>query len=265
MELLIDHFKEESEKRGTNYIELVYPHFFYNCSNYSQTNCFLCKERKKNNLFCSLFSAIDKEKSINDLINLFDYPKQPIFLLAKCKYYNNKKQIYSNMNSFPTDNLKKKPSENKIDICDCFELYTKKEEIVGIDWHCESCNSFQIAQKQLLIYKPPLYLILQLDRIQLKKVSNFWNNYGIDDTMINFPINNLDLSEYVEGPEKNKAKYNLIGAKYREVSVRNDYIYSVCKNNKKWYMYKDSKVSSTNSIVNKNAHFLFYKRKDVLD
>ena len=264
-ELLIDHFKEESEKRGTNYIELVYPHFFYNCSNYSQTNCFLCKERKKNNLFCSLFSAIDKEKSINDLINLFDYPKQPIFLLAKCKYYNNKKQIYSNMDSFPTDNLKKKPSENKIDICDCFELYTKKEEIVGIDWHCESCNSFQIAQKQLLIYKPPLYLILQLDRIQLKKVSNFWNNYGIDDTMINFPINNLDLSEYVEGPEKNKAKYNLIGAIYREVSVRNDYIYSVCKNNKKWYMYKDSKVSSTNSIVNKNAHFLFYKRKDVLD
>ena len=44
-DLLLEHFKEESERREINYIELVYPHFFYNCSYYSQANCFLCKER----------------------------------------------------------------------------------------------------------------------------------------------------------------------------------------------------------------------------
>ena len=263
-ELLIDHFKEESEKREINYIELVYPHYFYNCPYYSQTNCFLCKEKKKNNLFCPLFSeVITKDNTIKDLMQIFDYPRQPIFFLAKCKYYDVKKKIYSNMNSFPIEDMKTKPTENKIDICDCFELYTKKESIIGMDWFCESCNSIQLAQKQLLIYKPPLYLILQFDRIQNSKKNNYWNNYGIDDTLINFPINNLDLQEYVEGPEKNKAIYNLYGVIYREVSVRNDYIYSVCKNNKKWVMYKDSKFVGTNSIVNKNAHFLFYKRKDL--
>ena len=263
-ELLIDHFKEESEKREINYIELVYPHYFYNCSYYSQTNCFLCKEKKKNNLFCPLFSElITKDNSIKDLMQIFEYPKQPIFFLAKCKYYDVKKKNYSNMNSFPIDDIKSKSTENKIDIYDCFELYTKKESIIGMDWFCESCNSIQVAQKQLLIYRPPLYLILQFDRIQNNKKNNYWNNYGIDDTLINFPINNLDLQEYVEGPDKNKAIYNLYGVIYREVSVRNDYNYSVCKNNRKWVMYKDSKCLGTNLIVNKNAHFLFYKRKDL--
>ena len=261
-ELLLEHFKEESEKREMNYIELVYPHFFYNCSAHSQTNCFLCKERKKNTLFCPLLSAINKNKSVQDLMNLFEYPKQPIFFLAKCKYYDLKKQFYSNMIIFPSEVQNKKNTENKLDIYDCFELYTKKESIVDMDWFCESCNNYQIAQKQLLIYKPPLYLIIQFDRFQARKSSSIWNNYGIDDSLISFPINNFDIGEYVEGPEKNKAKYNLYAAINREVSARGDSIYSVCKNGKKWMLFKDTKVQGTNAIVTKSAHFLFYKRQD---
>ena len=264
-DLLIDHFKEESERIDKIYIELSYPHYFCNSSFYSQTNCMLCKEKKKNSLFCDLFSSIDKNKTIKDLMNLFEYPKQPIILLARCKYYDPKKQIYSNMNSFPLDTPNKKNPENKLDIYDCFEIYTKKESLIDMEWPCESCNSNQIAEKQLLIYKPPLYLIIQFDRFSFRKSLSIFNNYGIDDSLITFPINNLDLGEYVEGPEKNKAKYNLYGAIYREISVKSDYIYSVCKNNKQWIMYKDSKVGVAKEIVNKNAHFLFYKRQDIND
>ena len=264
-DLLLDHYKEESERRQFNYIELVYPHFFCNSPFYSQANCFLCKEKKKNSLFCPLFSSIEKNKTIKDLMNLFEYPKQPIMFIAKCKYYDTKTQIYSNMNCFPSENPNKKVPENKLDIYDCFELYTKKESIVGMDWFCESCNSLQVAQKQLLIYKPPLYLIIQFDRFSARKSVNYWNNYGIDDSLIHFPINNLNIEEYVEGPEKKKAKYNLYAAIYREISPRNDSIYSVCRNNKKWIMYKDTKVLLTNAIVNKNAHFLFYRREDIKD
>ena len=264
-DLLLEHFKEESERREINYIELVYPHFFYNCSYHSQANCFLCKERKKNSLFCPLLSAIDKDASVQDLMNLFEYPKQPIFFLAKCKYYDLKKRFYKNMESFPSEISNKKNVENKLDIYDCFELYTKKETIEEMDWFCESCNSFQIPQKQLLIYKPPLYLIIQFDRYQAKKSPTIWNNYCFDDILISFPINNLDIGEYVEGPEKNKAIYNLYGVICREVSARSDYIYSACKNNKKWFMFKDIKVLGINALVNKNAHFLFYKRQDLND
>ena len=264
-DILIDHFKEESERLDKIYIELSYPHYFCNSSFYSQTNCILCKEKKKNSLFCDLFSSIDKNKTVKDLMKLFEYPKQPIILLARCKYYDTKKQIYSRMNSFPSDTLNKKTPENKLDIYDCFEIYTKKESLIDMEWPCESCNSNQIPEKQLLIYKPPLYLIIQFDRFSFRKSLSIFNNYGIDDSLITFPINNLDLGEYVEGPDKNKAKYNLYGAIYREISVKSDYIYAVCRNNKQWIMYKDSKTGVAKEIVNKNAHFLFYKRQDIND
>ena len=264
-DILLDHFKEESERLDKIYIELSYPHYFCNSSFYSQANCLLCKEKKKNSLFCDLFSYIDRNKTIKDLMNLFEYPKQPIIFLARCKYYDTKKQIYSNMNSFPLDTPIKKSQDNKLDIYDCFEIYTKKESLNDMEWPCESCNSNQIPEKQLLIYKPPLYLIIQFDRFSFRKSLSIFNNYGIDDSLITFPINKLDLGEYVEGPDKNKAKYNLYGAIYREISVKSDYIYAVCKNNKQWIMYKDSKVGVAKEIVNKNAHFLFYKRQDIND
>ena len=126
------------------------------------------------------------------------------------------------MNSFPLDTPIKKSQDNKLDIYDCFEIYTKKELLNDMEWPCESCNSNQIAEKQLLIYKPPLYLIIQFDRFSFRKSLSIFNNYGIDDSLITFPINNLDLGEYVEGPEKNKAKYNLYGAIYREISVKSN-------------------------------------------
>ena len=260
-DLLLDHFKEESEKRDNNYIELVYPHYL--CSNnYSMNNCILCKEKRKNSLFCSLLSSLDKDKTIKDLMDIFDYPKQPIFFMAKSRYYDEKKRIYSNISPFSSENKNTKPPENKIDIYDCFELYTKKGVIQGMDWFCESCNSLQVAQKQLLIYKLPLYLIIQFDRMSLRKSISIFNS-GVDDTFINFPINNLNLEEYVEGPEKNKSKYDLYAIIYREMSIKGESTYCVCKNDKRWVMFKDNKVSRANNIVNKNVHFLFYKRQDL--
>ena len=257
-DLLIDHFKNESEKGKNNYIKLVFPHYFCNSPFYPDTNCFLCNDKRKNSLFCNLFDNIDKNKTIKDLLKIFKYPEQPIIFLAKCKYYDLKKQFYSNISPFHMEN-NKKVFENKLDIYDCFELYTKKNIYEDMIWPCESCNSMESPQKQILIYKPPLYLILQLDRILYKKGGNF--NNVVDDNLITFPINNLDLTEYVEGPEKNKAIYNLYAAIYKESSN----IYAICKNNKKWINYKDNKVFGTNQIVNKNVHFLFYRRTDLPD
>ena len=263
-DLLIEHFKTESEKRKFNYIELVIPHYFNNSSYYSGAICPICNEKRKNSLFCPLISDKNKDKTIKDLILLFKYPEQPIFFLAKCKYYDPKKQIYSNISSFSIKNNNKKVKEKKLDIYDCFELYTKKESIYGMDFPCEQCKSIQIPQRQKLIYKPPLYLIIQLERITTNlRGSYFKNNYIVDETLIDFPINNLDIREYVEGPEKNKAKYNLYGIIDREISSRNDNIYSICKNKNKWIMYKDNKLVGTNSLINKNVNYLFYRREDL--
>ena len=258
-DLLIDHFKEESETTEKNYIELVVPHYFGNSSYYSQANCPICKDKRKYNYFCPLFSSIDKEKTIKDLLTLFDYPNNPIFLLAKCKFYDEKKTIYSNMNPFSIERVSKKLEDNKIDIYDCFEAYTKKLPITNLKWSCKSCKSEQIPYQQVFLHRPPLYLIIQLDR-SIKKTAF---GKSCDETFISYPINDLDISEYIDSSENFITTYNLYGVIYRELSFMSDYTYATCQNNKKWVMYKDKNISRGEKIVNKNAHFLFYKRNDL--
>jgi len=258
-DLLIEHFQNESEKRFINYIELVVPHYFCNSVYYSGAICPICNDKRKNSLFCPLFSAIDKQKTIDDLLILFKYPDQPVILLAKCKYYDPQKQIYSNMNCFPTDNSKKSNDSNRpLDIYDCFDLYTRKEKFNKL--FCENCKEITTIKKEIIIHKLPLYLILQLNRISYKKGSRI-----VDDTLINIPENNLDIGEYVQGPEKNKAKYNLYAVINREISSRNENNYSVCKNNKIWVTYKDGKMVTKKSFIDKHNHFLFYRRGDLPD
>ncbi len=85
----------------------------------------------------------------------------------------------------------------------------------------------------------------------------------MDNTLISIPINNLDLTKYVEGP-KNKInyKYNLYAIIYKDISSRNDFTYCNCKNGNKWILFKDNKIQITTELINKNVHFLFYKRED---
>ena len=258
--LLLDYYKDESEKEKSNYIELVYPHYFCN-SQLATSTCFLCKEKTKNTLFCPLFASIDKDQTIKDLLQKFEYPKQPIILLGKCKYYDTNKKYYSNMISFPNKKENKKPIENKLNLYNCFQLYTKKETLEDIDWFCEACNSIQICEKQLTIYNLPIYLIIQIDRFAIKKL-NSKNN--VDNTFLSIPINNLNLTKYVEGPEKNKTKfiYNLYAIIYKDISSRNEFTYCTCKNGNKWFSFKDGKIQVAGELINKNVHFLFYKRED---
>ena len=259
--LLMDYYKDESEKRNVNFIELVYPHYFCNNSQYSSATCFLCKEKTKNTLFCPLFSSLDKDLSIKDLIQKFDYPKQPIIFLAKCKYFDINKKYYTNMNCFYNKRESVKKPENKLDIYNCFQLNSKKETLHDIDWFCEGCNSIQICEKQLSIYHLPIYLIIQIDRLALKKINN---KNSVDNTFLNIPVNNLDLNKFVEGPDKNKEnyKYNLYAIIYKDISSKNDFTYCTCKNGNKWILFKDNKIQVVNELINKNVHFLFYKRED---
>ena len=259
--LLTEYHRNQSEKEEINYIELVYPHYFCNNSILSLTTCSLCKEKTRTNLFCPLFSSIDRDLTIKDLIERLDYPIQPIILLAKSSYFDKNKNYYRGVNCFYTKKENIKKQENKLDLYNCFQLYTKKETLRDTDWFCNICNSKQICEKQLVIYSLPLYLIIQIDRFALKKINNKNN---VDNTLISIPINNLDLTEYVEGNKKNKIKYkyNLYAIIYKDISSKTDFTYYACKTGSIWVLFKDNKIQKPNDLINKNIHFLFYKRED---
>ena len=66
-------------------------------------------------------------------------------------------------------------------------------------WYCDVCKEHVNATKKVDIYKAPEYLILHLNRNEEKK----------DYTMINFPLEGLDMTEYVINQQVNIENINM--------------------------------------------------------
>ncbi|KAF8108974.1 hypothetical protein N665_0104s0281 [Sinapis alba] len=159
------------------------------------------------------------------------------------------------------------PSKLKrsISLLSCLEEYLA-EEPLGPDnrWFCPECKEKRQANKKLDLWKLPEILVLQLKRFRssnkqhlVKKIEKF----------VNFPINDLDLSEYV----KNKNDQSYL---YELYAVSNHYsgIGGVCHytayakliDYNKWYHFNDTLVSplvNESDIKSSAAYLLFYRRR----
>ena len=79
---------------------------------------------------------------------------------------------------------------------------------------------------------------------------------------IDFPIQNLDLTEYSIGNDYQKIKYNLIGV----INHYGDGFYghytANCLNRNNWYCFDDETISkiTKDKIVTDSAYILFYQK-----
>ena len=81
---------------------------------------------------------------------------------------------------------------------------------------------------------------------------------------MNFPLDNLNLSKYCDGYDKNKSIYDLYGISNHD----GNHYYSYCKNpNSKWYCFNDSRVSEIDisNLITEKAYCLFYKKRELLN
>ncbi len=91
---------------------------------------------------------------------------------------------------------------------DCFTLYTKTEKLSENDyWYCSKCKSFEPSTKKFDIWSLPKVLVLQLKRFSYSR--NFRDKI---DSLVDYPIRDLDLAEYLiqEDTQGVCTKYNLI-------------------------------------------------------
>ena len=93
--------------------------------------------------------------------------------------------------------------EEKKTIYDCLDLFTREEIMKNI--LCEKCNKKTNFKKRLEIDKFPKYLTLILKRFKYTKM--FTTKI---DNLIQFPLENLDMTNYLT-PKEGKIKYNLFG------------------------------------------------------
>lgn len=150
-------------------------------------------------------------------------------------------------------------SKNKsVSIYDCFKNFVKLEKLEeNNEWYCPECKKLQKATKKMEIYKSPHILIVHLKR--------FKNNSKID-TVVDFPINGLNVSNYVMSNEEGVPLiYDLFAIANHYGSMGFGHYISYAKNpyDNKWYEFDDSHVSrkSENDLITSSAYVLFYRRR----
>ena len=82
-----------------------------------------------------------------------------------------------------------------------------------------------------------------------------------------FPIDELDLSNYVIGYKKETYKYELYGVCNHSGGVMGGHYTSYIKNaNGKWYLFNDRAVNEVKqeSVVSQKAYVLFYRKKELV-
>ena len=226
----------------------------------SYKKCPFCNSDYSEKKYCPLYFYFNK----NDIVSkLFKYSKysEPIIILARSSYYDLNKEVYPGYNFEENNTLNK--YKNIYDSLNQFG----KPEILGEDnlWDCPQCSTKRKISKWMRVFRAPNYLIIQLKRFK-KKSNSFFNFLESDknETFVSFPMKNLDLSNYMDGPEKDKCIYNLYAIINHINNFGVNHFTAYCRNNKKWVEYDDHKINyDIENPVTKEAYILFYIKKNI--
>ena len=137
----------------------------------------------------------------------------------------------------------------------CLNEFTHPEELDDDNKRkCDKCDQLTNAKRQFVFWKTPDVLIITLKRF------NFLHKNG---SLINFPIEDLDLKPYVNGYDS-RSVYDLFGVINHVGGTTGGHYYSYCKRDDgNWYEFNDTSVTpmDPSRIVSNSAYVLFYKKK----
>uniref|UniRef100_A0AAR2JDE9 Ubiquitin carboxyl-terminal hydrolase n=1 Tax=Pygocentrus nattereri TaxID=42514 RepID=A0AAR2JDE9_PYGNA len=145
---------------------------------------------------------------------------------------------------------------------ECIELFTTMETLGEHDpWYCPTCKKHQQATKKFDLWSLPRVLVVHLKRFSYNRC---WRDKL--DTVVDFPIRDLNMSEFVCDPKAGPYIYDLVAVSnhYGGMGGGHYTAYAKNKTDGKWYYFDDSSVSSASEdqIVTKAAYVLFYQRRD---
>lgn len=153
------------------------------------------------------------------------------------------------------------PTNNKSPtLIDCFDLYVEAELLDGDNCiKIETTGEKVPAKKSIMFWSFPDILVIDIKRFNALNRKN--------QIMVDFPLENLNLSKYVIGYDKNSYVYDLYGVCNHSGSVFGGHYTSFVKNaNGKWYHYNDtsvSEVSLVQHILTPKAYCFFYRKRTI--
>lgn len=257
----------------------------------------------KNCEFCPVSKTLKMNEKLSKINKIIKIPRQICFLIrfknvTNTKLYNNdnfpfdaseETKIYSYIYNNPSDDNKNdfknnSGTENKINkvkekinnkkinlaknvtIYDCLTLFNQEEKLEKDNtWYCSFCKKHQEATKKMELYKAPHILIIQLKRFKPKSQnSSITSNFnGKNQTLVEYPLEGLDLRNFIVGENTGNAIYDLFAVSQHFGNLSSGHYTSLCKNRGKWIEFDDESISQAEekSVVNTFAYLLFYKMR----
>jgi ubiquitin C-terminal hydrolase len=211
-------------------------------------------ENNKDILAKNCFNMIKEMYSENysELLKLF-YGIQVSLIRSEDKY-----EILSvKPEPFCIINLPIIENTDECSIYECFNNFTCNELLKEDNaWFNEKKNRKENVYKSLCFWSFPDIII-----IDLKRFNNYNKKIG---TLVNAPLENLNLSDYIVGYDKEVYKYDLFGVCNHLGSCSGGHYTAYVKNaNNKWYSFSDTVVAEIDNskIMTNKAYCLFYKKR----
>ena len=258
----------ELNKEFTEYFEIKesIPFKLHIVNNVPKKDKFSCEYCNRSCKYCSFnFKFSDSLLTVKKSQKI----KRPFLIYLEVLNYSEKPLCDKIMShkDFSKDLLIK---SKEINIYDCFEAFRTEEKLEKDNsWYCSNCKKNQEAFKKLEIYRAPNILIVQLKRFDCK-TENIYEGMlknKKNDSLVVFPLENLDISKYVvEENSRKDSMYDLCAISQHYGSLSSGHYTAFCKNENEWYNFDDekiSKISNTNHVVSKGAYILIFRKKSL--
>ncbi|KAJ2869257.1 hypothetical protein GGH93_006217 [Coemansia aciculifera] len=153
-----------------------------------------------------------------------------------------------------------KRAQRKITLEECLAEFTRAEKLGEDDpWFCGKCKEHQQATKKFDLWRVPEILVVHLKRFQHSRA---WRDKL--DAFVDFPLEGLDLTQTVVGPNGGELVYDLHSVCNHYGGLGGGHYTAYARNpeDDTWYDFNDSSVSKVfgpESIKTAAAYMLFYR------
>ncbi|KAJ8371314.1 hypothetical protein SKAU_G00113420 [Synaphobranchus kaupii] len=262
-----DEDEEEEEEEGEGGKEEATPPSPQSNERHPKRKCCHAKRRKQLFTIQAVNSNGTTERGMGEGGCAFSFSSQPYVAIdwdpdMKKKYYNeNEAEKYMKHQSMEIPH-----TQTTVQLQQCIELFTTVETLEEENpWYCPTCKKHQLATKKLDLWSLPEVLIIHLKRFSYTKYSR-----EKLDTIVDFPLRNLDFSGCLlkkTGMDGEPlSQYDLIAVSNHYGGLRDGHYTSYARNkdNGQWYYFDDSKVTCAREeqIMTNAAYLLFYQRQD---
>jgi ubiquitin carboxyl-terminal hydrolase 8 len=152
------------------------------------------------------------------------------------------------------------PNNKSPSLIDCFNHYVEGEVLEGENaWYHEKKSKKVDIRKKIQFWSFPNILVIDLKR--------FNNRLQKNQILVTFPLDDLDLSNYIIGYKKESYIYDLYGICNHSGGTQGGHYTAFIKNaNGKWYHFNDTfvtEVTCLEDLITSKAYCFFYRKKTI--